>query len=141
MSATIHGASRFGITDDSSATGLILGSLSYNYTTEQSFVKNHVGNDVSVSVYNDAADVTADGVVAVKATGFVLDLADAITLANTTTDTLDALDQNMFSTPDAAAGLIITGLSLTRANTEFETGSLTAMYRPLISNASPSTVS
>ena len=141
MSATIHGVSRFGLTDDSSASGLILGNVSYNKSAETAFVKNHVGNDVGVSMYNDSVEVTCDGVVAVKATGITLALADALTLANTATDSLDLLDDNIFTTSVANAGLIVSGLSLTRSNTEFETGSITALYRPLIENNASTTVS
>lgn len=137
MGATVHGASRFGITDDSSATDLILGDLSHDYNVETTFVKNHIGNNVSFALFNDTTEVSADGVVAVKATGLTVALADAITLANTTVDTLALNSQNLISTPVANAGLIVTGASLKRMNADFETGGLKMLYNPLIATNAP----
>lgn len=141
MAATVHGASRFGITDDSTATGLLLGDLSYDYSVDIVYAMNHVGNKVSMALLNDATEVTASGVVAVKGTGFVLNLGDALTLANATADTLNLNSQNLFSTAVANAGTIITGASLKRANADFETGEVKAIFNPLIATNAPSTVS
>lgn len=140
MSATVFGAARFGVVDDDTATGLAIGSLNYNYTTEQAFAKNHTGSDFAFAIYNDSAEVTADGVVAVKATGFVKDLASVVTLANESADSLSLNDQNLFTTADANAGTVVTGGSLTRSNNEFETGSLTMIFKPLVATNSPSTI-
>lgn len=141
MPATVHGASRFGITDDSTATGLLLGDLSYDYSVEITYAMNHVGNKVSMALLNDMTEVTASGVVAVKATGFVLNLGDAITLANESADSLSLNDQNLFSTPVANANTVISGASLKRVNSEFETGEVKAIFNPLIATNAPSTVS
>lgn len=141
MAATVHGASRFGITDDSSATGLLLGDLTYDYSVEITYATNHVGNRSSMALLNDMTEVSFSGVVAVKATGFVLDLGDAITLLNESADSLSLNDQNLFSTPDANAGTIISSLSLKRVNADFETGEGKAIYNPLIATNSPTTVS
>jgi len=140
MAATVFGSPRYGLTDDSMATGLYLSNLSYDYTTEQADVKNHTGSEVATAVYNDGADVSCDGVVETKATGFVTDLASVVSLANATADSLDLNGQNMFSTPDANDGLILTGMNLARTNTGFETGSMSIRYRPLVATNSPTTV-
>jgi hypothetical protein len=141
MAATVHGASRFGIVSDSSATGLLLGKLSYDYSVDIVYAKNHIGNNVSMALLNDMTEVSCDGVVAVKATGMVINLGDALTLANTTADSLNLLSQNLISTPVSNAGTVISGASLERLNADFETGSVKAIYQPLIATNAPSTVS
>lgn len=141
MAATVFGTPRYGLTDDTTATGLYLSDLTFDYTTEQAEVRNHTGSEVATGIYNDGADVSCNGVVEVKATGFVTDLASVVALANTTADTLDLMGQNMFSTPNANDGLILVGMNLTRTNTAFETGSMTMRYRPLVATNSPTTVS
>ena len=141
MSATVHGASRFGITDDSSATGLLVGQMTTTYTADTAMAKNHIGCDVGISFYNDSAEVSCSGVVAVKATGLVPDLAAAITLANSSADSLATNSKNLFTTPVANAGLMVSGATLTRAGTEFETGDVTSIFKPLIASNAPSTVS
>ena len=141
MSATVHGASRFGITDDSSATGLLVGQMTTTYTADTAMAKNHIGCDVGISFYNHSAEVSCSGVVAVKATGLVPDLAAAITLANSSADSLATNSKTLFTTPVANAGLMVSGATLTRSGTEFETGDITAIYKPLIANNAPSTVS
>lgn len=141
MAATVHGTSRFGITDDSTATGLLLGELSYDYSVEITYAVNHIGNKVSMALLNDMTEVTFSGVVATKATGFVLDLGDALTLANESADTLSLNDQNLISTPVANANTVITSLSLKRVNSDFETGEGKCIFNPLIATNAPSTVS
>jgi hypothetical protein len=141
MSATVYGASRYGITADSTATGLLLGDLSYDYNVEIAYAKNHIGENVSMSFYNDMTEVTFSGVVAVKATGFVLDLGDAITLVNESADSLALNSQNLIASPVANAGTVISGLSLKRQNSEFETGDGKAVFCPQIAVNSPSTIS
>jgi hypothetical protein len=140
MAATVHGASRFGITSDSSATGLLLGELSYDCSVEITYATNHIGNRVSMALLNDMTEITASGVVASKTTGFVLKLGDALTLANSTADSLALNSQNLFSTPVSNAGVVISGASLKRVNADFETGEAKAIYNPLIATNAPSTV-
>jgi outer membrane protein assembly factor BamB len=99
--------------------------------TEQAFAKNHLGNDIAMSIYNDSAEITLGGVVAVEATGIVPDLAAAVTLANGTQSA------KLFTTPVSNAGFIVTGANLTRANTEFETGEVSGLYKPLFPSNAP----
>lgn len=140
MAATVFSSARYGLTKDTTATGLHLANLSFDYVTEQAEVRNHIGCEVGLAVYNDGADVSCDGVVESKTTGFVTDLAAVVVLANTSADSLDLMGQNMFSTPSANDGLILTGGNVARTNTGFETGSMTLRYRPLIATNSPSTL-
>lgn len=132
MAATVFGTARHGMVDDSSATGLYVSSLSYSYSTEMAQARDSQGFTAAFSLFEDKADITVDGVVKTKTTGLTTDLAATITLANESDDTLSLNDQNMFSTPDAAAGTVVTGASLTRNQSEFETGSLTLVYFPLV---------
>lgn len=137
MGATVHSQSRHGLADESAATGLTVASMSTKYAVETTFVKNHIGCNVGFSLFNDTSEVTCSGVVAVKATGIVPDLAAAITLANASVDSLSTNSKNLFSTPVGGAGLIVTGATLNRVNNDFENGDLTSMYNPLVSLSSP----
>ena len=140
MGATVHGLQRFGLTEDTSATGLTVAGMTTKYASETAFVKNHISCNVGFSIFNDTSEVTCNGVVASKTGGLTPDLAAALTLANAAADSLSTNSKNLFSTPVAGAGLIVTGATLTRANGDFETGDLTAMYNPLVSLSSPSTL-
>ena len=140
MAATVHGTSRFGMTADSTATGLLLGELSYDYTVEITYAMNHIGNKVSMALLNDMTEISFSGVVAVKTTGFVLNLGDALTLANESADSLSLNDQNLISTPVANSNTVISSLSLSRTNSDFETGKGSAIFNPLIATNSPSVI-
>ena len=72
-------------------------------------------------------------------TGFVTELASVVTLANSTADGLNLLDDYMFSTPNSS-GLIIIGMNVTRTQNGFETGSLTMRLRPLVPTGTPDVV-
>jgi len=134
MAATVFGTPRYGVVKDVTATGLAVGSFTTNLQTEQAFAKNHLGNDIAMSIYNDSAEITLGGVVAVEATGIVPDLAAAVTLANGTQSA------KLFTTPVSNAGFIVTGANLTRANTEFETGEVSGLYKPLFASNAPVTL-
>lgn len=129
MAATVFGTPRYGVINDVTLTGLAVGSYTTNLVTEQSFAKNHLGCDVAMSIYNDSAEVTLGGVVATLATGIVPSLAAAVAIANGT-------QSEKFFTTDAG-GFVVTGASLTRANTEFETGEISGLHKPLISTSAP----
>ncbi len=141
MSATVFGSARYGVNDDSSATGLFVGNISYAYTAEQAFAKDHTGSDASMSLYNDSTEITISGVVKTKATGLVPDIAAVLTLANSSADSLAADSKNLFSTPVANAGVIVTGATLNRVNTEFENGEISAVYKPMFASNAPSVLS
>lgn len=137
MSATVFGTARYGVVDDSTATGLFVGSVGYTYNSEQAFAKDHLGCDVSMSLYNDSTDVSISGVVKTQATGLAPAISDVLTLANSSADTLGLDNSNLFSIPVGGAGVIITGATMSRSNTEFETGELTAVYKPMFSSSTP----
>lgn len=132
MSATIYGSARFGVVDDSSATDLHVASLTYTSSVEEAFAKDNSGSDVAHALFNETVEISADGVVAAKTTGLTVAIADTVTLANESADTLSLNDQNLFATADANAAPVCTNVALTRVNNDFETGSLTLSFRPLI---------
>jgi hypothetical protein len=134
MAATVFGTARFGVLKELTATGLMVGNMTTTYSAEMVTAKNHLGCDASLALFNDGSEVTCSGVVAVKATGLVPDLASAITLANSAADGLATNSKNLFTGLESGAGLIVTGATLTRANAEFETGEVTSVLKPLISS-------
>jgi hypothetical protein len=140
MSATVFGTARFGLASESSSTGLFAANISFAGTSEQAMAPNHIGQDVGMSIYNESIDVTIDGIIAVKGSGLVVGIADAVTLANTT-DGFDKVTDILKTTPTSGASVIITAATISRSNTGFETGDLTGVYKPGFSAASPTTES
>ena len=140
MSAKVYSASRYAIIDDTTATGLKLANLTYNSSLSESMGEDHLGQEDSLALYNDKTEVSADGVVAVSATGIDMALADVIVLANDTDGAHDLTQDKLFTTANANAGTIITSLDLTRGNKGFETGSMSGTYRPLIATNAPTTL-
>jgi len=98
------------------------------------------GTVIAYAGYNDHTTVECDGVVAVKATGLAINLASVITLSNVTADSLNTNSANLFTTPDANAGVLVKSASLTRGNTAFEEGSISGVYFPAVATNSPSTL-
>lgn len=140
MSATVYAAARYGIVDDDTATGLHLGSFSTNSEVDEATAMNHGGSVVGYAMFNDRSTTECSGVVAVKATGLALNLATVLTLANTSADTLNTSTGNLFTTSVGNAGLLVKSTSLTRTNTGFEEGSISAVYFPLVATNAPSTL-
>jgi hypothetical protein len=136
MAATVFGAARYGVVDDSTVTGLLVGNISYSYTSEQAFAKNHIGCDVGMSIFNDSTEITISGVVKTLATGLVPDIAATLVLANSSADTLAADSKNLF-TSASGAGVVVTGATLNRVNSEFENGEVSAIFKPLVSVSAP----
>lgn len=141
MSATIYGAARHGLANDATATGLLVGEYSVDYNVEIGYAKNHIGEDVAMSLFNDKSETTCSGVVASKATGFLAQLGDVMAFANITVDSLNTSSQNLRNTPVANAACVITGASLKRSNSDFETGDIKTIYNPLIATNAPVTIS
>jgi len=141
MSATVYGTARHGATSDSSATGLLVGDYSVDNNVETGFAKNHIGEDVAMSLFNDKSETTCSGVVASKTTGLIVDLGDVITFANATADTLDTNSQNLMNAAVSNTANIITSVNLKRTNSDFETGDIKTIFNPLIATNSPVTIS
>jgi hypothetical protein len=139
MSAQVYSGARFGASSEVSSTGIVIGNISFNFASEQAFVENHIGTNIGMSVFNDTAEVTLDGVLAAKGTGFVVGIADTVTLANANADSLNVFTDGLFSTPVGSASVIITGGSMARNNKAFEVGNLTGTYQPAIATGTGNT--
>lgn len=120
MAATTYGnGGKFGITDES-AKGLYAASLSLAVTTEQAFCKNHQGEDVGMALFNEAAEISMSGVT---------------TAANTTSQTikaaLDIANTDIYGGADTSVSTFaVTAITMTRTNSDFQTGDVTAIGRP-----------
>jgi hypothetical protein len=141
MSATVYGVARHGATDDSSATGLLVGDYSVDNNIETGFAKNHIGEDVAMSLFNDKSETTCSGVVASKTVGLIVDLGDAITFANASADSLNTNTQNLMNAAVSNTANVITSVSLKRVNSDFETGDIKTIFNPLIATNAPVTIS
>lgn len=141
MSATVFGTAKFGLASEASSTGLFAANVNYGGNSEVAYAPNHVGQDVGMSIYNESIDVTVDGVVAIKGAGLVVGIADTVTLANTTADSLTVTTDILKVTPVANASVIVTQASLKRSNTGFEMGDITAVFKPGIDATAVSTAS
>ena len=134
-SPTVFGTARFGVVDDSSETGLHVASLTYTYSSETAQGRDSTGFTVAMSVFEDKTDVTADGVVKTSGTGIIPAIGAVIALANESDGGQGLNDDNLMSTAVATAGTVVTGGSMTRTNTDFETGSLTLVFYPLVATS------
>jgi hypothetical protein len=136
MAARNFSLARFGTVDDTSATGLFLGEITYDYQSDKVDVKNHIGSTVGFTLADPRTDVKISGVVTTKTAGMTPAIASVLTLANTTADTLTLTTKGIFGSPVANAGVVVYGASLKRVNSDFETGDLSAIFHPeVVTNA------
>ena len=130
MSATVYSTAKFGLSSEASSTGLYAASISFNGTSETAMAPNHVAQDVGISIYNEKVDVSVSGVITTKGSGMVVGLADLVTLANGSADSLGVYADILKVTPVSNASVIITAANLARSNNGFENGDLTGIYLP-----------
>ena len=138
--ATVYSTAQFGLSADSTATGLYVGTVTFATTSEQATAPDHIGCDVGLSIYNVKKDVSVDGIVATKATGLVNTVGSTITLANTTTSSRTRLSELFSGTAVSGAAIIITGGETSGTATGFETGSITGIYAPFVAAGSATTL-
>lgn len=138
--ATVYGTAQFGLADDSTATGLYIATCTWTGTSEQALAPNHIGCDVGVAIYNAKKTVTADGIIAAKGTGIGDAIGSAIVLANTTHNTRTRNSEGTGETPNANAGLIVTGNTISPTSTGFEGGGIEMLYLPSVATNSPTTL-
>jgi len=119
MAATTYGSfGKYGLTSEA-AKGLYAASLTCTISSEQAWVKNHEGEDVGVSNFNESAEISLQGVT-VNAASTGQSLSGVLDIANT----------DIYGTDTTASTFFVSGLTLSRTNTDFETGDVTAMGRP-----------
>jgi hypothetical protein len=135
--ATVYGTAQYGNAADVSASGLFVGTITWNHTSEQAMAPNHIGCDVGVAIYNAKKDVTVDGIVAAKATGLVGNIGATLVLANATTNSRARHSENLGASPVGGAGVIITGGNISTTSTGFETGSTSGIFIPGVVTSGP----
>jgi hypothetical protein len=136
MAARNFSLARYGTVDETSATGIYLGEISYDYSSEKIDMKNHIGSTVGFTLGDPKTDIKLSGVVTTKTAGFTPSIASVIVLANSSADTLSLNSKGIFGTPVANAGVVVIGASLKRTNSDFETGDMSAIYHPeVVTNA------
>lgn len=130
--ATVYSAAQFGLSDETSATGIVIGSITWTGSSETAELPDHIGNSISLAVYNPRKEVSGDGVLAAKGTGLVGDIGDVLTLANTTKNTRTRNSEGLGVTPASGAGIVITGNTISPQQTGFEGGGFTGLYLPYV---------
>ncbi len=136
MAARNFSLARFGTVDETSATGLFLGEISYDYGTENTPVKNHISTTVGFTLSDPKTDIKFSGVVTTKTVGFAPALASVLVLDNSSDESLSLDSKNLFGSPVTNAGVVVTDASLKRVNSDYETGDVTAVFCPeVVTNA------
>lgn len=136
MAARNFSLARFGTVDESTATGLFLGEISYDYSSDKVDIKDHISSTVGFTLSDPKTEIKLSGVVTTKTAGFTPAIASVLTLANSSADGLGLSSKGIFGTPVTNAGVVVLGASLKRVNSDFETGDLSAIYHPgVVTNA------
>lgn len=132
--ATVYGTAQYAHADESSATGIYAGTISFNGTADTAEAPDHLGCVVGFAVGNPKKDVSVDGIVKTKGTGLVGNIGATITLANSTHNTRTRLTEGLGSGIAAASGaaIIITGNTLESTGTGFESGRVNGIYNPFV---------
>lgn len=123
---------QFGLGDDASATGLLVGTVSFSATSEQALAPNHIGCDVGIAIYNAKKTISVDGIIKTKGTGLLGSIGTGIVLANTTTSTRTRLAEGLGETPVSNSGIIVTGNTISPTATGMEGGSIEGVFLPSV---------
>ena len=137
MSAKNFSLAKYGLPDDSSATGLFVAEIGYDFKSEKSDIRNHVNQVVGFTLADESIAIKCSGVVTTKTAGITPNIAGVITYANTSAHSLDLKTSNTFATPVANAGVIVLGMSLKRVNSEHETGDIDSIFHPGVTSNAP----
>jgi len=140
MAATSFNLAKFGISSETSATGVFVGDLGYDFKVDKVDIKDHIGQTVGFTLADDQISIKCSGVIVTKTAGMTPALASVITWANTTAHSLNLNTKHTFSTAVANAGVVVIGMSLKRANSEHETGDIETVYHPGVTTNAPVTV-
>lgn len=137
MAARNFSLAQYGAADDSSATGIYIGSIDFDYSVNKVDLKNHIDTTVGFVLADDKVEVSMSGAVVSKTAGMTPALASVITLANNSANSLTLTTKGTFTTPVSNAGIVVTGAKLSRANSEFETGDISAVFHPGVTTNAP----
>jgi len=138
--ATVYAAAQFGLADDSTATGLLVGSVTYTGNSATAEAPDHIGCVAGLAVYNQRKDVSCDGIIKTKGSGLAGNVGTVLALANTTNNTRTRLSEDLDVTADANAALIVTGSTISPTATGFEGGGLSGVYHPFVATNAPVTL-
>ena len=139
--ATVYAAAQFGLAAETTATGIVVGSITWTGSSETVELPDHIGCAAGLAVYNPKKEVSGDGVIATKGTGLVGNIGSVIVLANATNNTRTRNSEGLGVTANANAGIVITGNTISPTGTGFEGGSFTGIYLPFVATNSPVTLS
>lgn len=120
--ATTYGAGSFGLPNDES--GLILQSITYNYTNDKKEVRGRSGSYVGIAYFNERVEVGLEAVVPASG-AFSSTLAATLVMTNSMPDFL----QGSIS----GGSLLIEEISKELGAEEYQTISIKATYYPSIS--------
>ena len=124
MAATVYGGNaQYGLSDEATASGMYIQSLTLDASEEEVFVADHVGDDQVLAMFNNQATLTGTGV-----------LTTAHTLGGTAAIAVGAdlgsiANAAIFGTESDVTVLYVTSVNLTSSNRDFQTGSFTAIGR------------
>ena len=141
MAARNFSLAQYGAINDQTATGIYIGSIAYAYAANKVDLKDHTDSTVGFSLADDKTDVTISGAIVAKTTGLVPALGGVLTLANSAANSLTLNSKGLFTTPVANAGVVVTGATMTRTNSDFESGDITAVFHPGVTTNAPVSVS
>lgn len=138
--ATVFSAAQFGLADCSSATGLVVGSVTFTGQSDTAEVPDHIGCVIGLSVYNQRKEVSADGIVKTKGSGLAVNIGTVCTIAEATNNSRTKLSEDLDVTADANAAVVITGTTLSPTQSGFEGGGVSGVYHPFVATNSPATL-
>ena len=141
MAARNFSLAQYGAINDQTATGIFIGSIAYAYAANKVDLKDHTDSTVGFSLADDKTDVTISGAIVAKTTGLVPAIGGVLTLANSAANSLTLNSKGLFTTPVANAGVVVTGATMTRTNSDFESGDITAVFHPGVTTNAPVSVS
>lgn len=138
--ATVYAAAQYGLADCSTATGLLVGSVTFTGSSDTAESPDHIGCVVGFAVYNMRKEVSCDGIVKTKASGLAGNVGALLSLAEATNNSRTKLSEDLDVTPDANASIIITGSTMTPTQTGFEGGGLSGVYHPFVATNTPASL-
>ena len=139
--ATVYASAQFGLATEVTATGLVLGTTTWSGSSETAELPDHIGCAAGLAIWNMKKEVSGDGIIATKGTGLVGNIGSVLALSNTTYSTRTRNSEGLGVTADANAAIVITGNTITPAQTGFEAGGFSGIYLPYVATNSPVTLS
>ena len=113
-------------TDDESSNGLYCASASVSISTQQATYPDHLGDVKGLTLYGEQAEMSLSGVTTSNTTAGQNAVATALTSVNEVSLTSGA--------DTAVSEFWITSINLSRTNTDFMTGDISAIGFPGISS-------